>query len=188
MYYLNFATIIKLLKEFRRSGVLQAELPKGIANIQETCSIQVKILQGEITDYQLMVRSGGTIVADENMLREVERLGPLEWTFGPLKGQSTLQDGVPDNSLSPLSSSYTVPSSPSDELFLLVPRRLVASEQYSLHTLTRQQRRILSLVDGKRNGSQIATLLFGSSPSENKVAEFFTLLQDLEVLNIITLR
>ncbi len=192
MYYLDFATVIQLLKEFRRSGVLQAELPKGVMNTQEICRIQFKLHQGEITDCQIIASRGEIIVVDKNVLRQVEGLGPLEWTFGLLKGSSTspINASVDDSSpnylsvpLSPLSSNQL-----SSFVFALVPRRLTTVEQHLLNTLTRQQRRVLALVDGKRNVSQMAALLFSSSNIESGAEEVLTLLQELEALRIIALR
>ncbi len=81
MYYLNFATIIQLLKEFRRSGVLRALLPKGILSTQEACEIQLKLLQGEIVDCQIVTSSGRAIFVDQKVLLQVEESGPQEWTF-----------------------------------------------------------------------------------------------------------
>ena len=197
MYYLDFTTVIQLLKEFRRSGVLRAELPKGLMNTQETCWIQLKLLQGEITDCQIIANRGGTIVADKDVLREVERLGPLEWMFGPLKGSPTLPKKAPDNNSSspplsvPISLPSLAPSLPSNQLssflFALVPRRLTIVEQHLLNALTRQQRRVLALVDGKRNISQITALLFSSSSIESGVEEVLTLFQELDELRIIEL-
>lgn len=198
MYYLDFATIIQLLKEFPRSGVLWAELPKGIMNTQETCWIQLRLLQGEITACQIIASRGGTIVADKNVLRKVEGLGPLEWTFGPLKGSpaspmNTLADDSPPTYLSvPISPYHSDTSNTSNQLssflFALVPRRLTTVEQHLLNALTRQQWQILALVDGRRNIAQIAALLFSPSNIESGAEEVLTLLQEMEALKIIVLR
>ena len=193
MYYLDFVTIIQLLKEFRRSGMLQTELPAGTGNTQGTCSIQFKLLQGEINDCLLILDDGRTIAADEKVLRLIKGLGPLEWTFSSLKESHTapmkaLDKLIPSTSLSvpdvPLSSS----KQPSSFITLLVPHRLAVLEQSSLNRLTRQQKRILALVDGRRNISQIVALLFSSSNTESRVQEVFTLLKDLEGLNFIVFK
>jgi hypothetical protein len=211
MYYLDFATVIQLLKEFRRSGALQAELPKGIMNTQEPCWIQLKLLQGEITDCQIIAGSGETTVADKNLLHRIEGLGPLEWTFEPLKGSSTSLIHAPADKSTPTSSIHaptdepspvylSVPTSPSPpkpsassnqfSLFFsaLVPRRLTTIEKHLLNALTRQQRRVLALVDGRRNIVQIAALLFGSANIESGAEEVLALLQEMEALKIIALR
>jgi hypothetical protein len=198
MYYLDFVTIIQLLREFQRSGMLQTALPKGVGNTQEACWIQLKLLRGEIIDCQIITDSGGTIVADKNVLRQVEGLGPLEWTFGPLKESYTAPMKALDKSLPP--TTLSVPASPTSSLpvfsssqpyaFIVrfVPHRLTSVELSSLVGLTRQQRRILALVDGKRDISQIVALLFSSSNMESGVQEVFVLLKELERLKIIALR
>ena len=197
MYYLDFVTIIQLLKEFRRSGMLQTELPGGIGNTQGKCWIQLKLLRGEITDCLIILNDGGTIVADEKVLRLVEGLGPLEWTFGPVKESYTapmkaLDKSFPSTPLSvPTAPTSSLPAFSSSQSYSLivhfVPHRVTSAEQYSFR-LTRQQRRLLALVDERRNIGQIVALLFGSSNMENRVQEVYVLLKELERLKIIVLR
>ncbi|MBV9711530.1 MAG: hypothetical protein JO011_11555, partial [Ktedonobacteraceae bacterium] len=72
--------------------------------------------------------------------------------------------------------------------FALVPHRLTTVGQSVLNALTRQQRRVLALVDGRRNVGQIAALLFSSSNIESGIEEVLTLLQEMETLEIIALQ
>jgi hypothetical protein len=177
MYHLDLPTIIQLLKGFRRSGMLQTELPKGIVNSRETCWIQFNFVQGEITDSHIITKSGEVTITNAKVLHQVKELGPREWNF-------TASTKIPDNS----SLSTTTPRPPRPAPLTLVPCRKAKIEQYSLNTLTRQQRRVLALVDSKRNVGQIATLLFSSSNIQSGAQEVLTLLQELEVLGIIAFR
>lgn len=189
MYYLDFVTIIQLLKEFQRSGLLQTELPKGvITNTQETYLLHLKLFKGEITDYYIVTSRGEMIIADQNLLSQVEALGPLEWTFGILKEAPSTNTSDRDDSTA-RQPALVVPSQPytlSPPSHTLVPRRLVTVEYHSSSLLTRQQRRVLSLVDNKRNVGQIATLLFSSFRTQKAIQDVLTILQELEALKIIT--
>ena len=192
MYYLDFATIIQLLKEFRRSGVLQATLPAGVGNTQEKCLMQLELLHGEINDCLLILDSGRIIVADEKVLRQVKGVGPLEWTFSPLREAYTSPLSEADNVLS--STPLSVPDVPSPTsmqpysfIILLVPYRLATVDQSILNRLTRQQRRVLALVDGRRNINQIVTLLFSAANMEGGAQEVFAVLKDLENLKVVAL-
>jgi hypothetical protein len=193
MYYLDFATIIQLLKEFRRSGVLQTELPASIGNTQEKCLMQLNLLRGEITDCLLILDSGGIIAADEKVLRQVKGLGPLEWTFSPLKESHTapmkaLDKILPSTPLSVPDVPLASAKQPYSFIILLVPYRLATVDQSILNRLTRQQRRVLALVDGRRNISQIAALLFSTANMESGAQEVFALLKDLEKLKVVALQ
>jgi hypothetical protein len=191
MYYLDFTTILQLLKEFQCSGVLETELPKGIVNTHEPCRLQCKLLQGEITGYHIIAGFGEMIVVDEDVLRQVETLGPLEWTFGPWKGSSASPMKYSDHtSSSPALTSSISPflaHQPYVNFLALVPHRLATREHSSLRALTRRQRRVLALVDGRRNVGQIASLLFGSSTIERAAEVVLILLQNLEARNLIVL-
>lgn len=193
MYYLDFATIIQLLKEFRRSGVLQTELPASVANTQGKCLMQLELLRGEITGSLLVLDDGGVIATDEKVLRQVKGLGPLEWTFSPVKESHTGLIKEPEKILPsvplsvpdvPLSSS----KQPYSFIILLIPYRLATVDQSILNRLTRQQRRVLALVDGRRNISQIVALLFSTANLESGAQEVFALLKDLEKLKVVALQ
>lgn len=192
MFYLDFTTILQLLKEFQRSGVLETELPKGIMNTQEPCRLQCKLLQGELTGYQILAGFGETFVVDEGLLRQIESLGPLEWTFGPQQETTASPMHPAHNPASSAAPTSAVSPSPVPQPFahfiVLVPRRPANLDQNELNILTRQQRRVLALVDGRRNVGQIATLLFSSSTLESAAAEVLTLLQKLEAQSLVVLR
>ncbi len=189
MYYLDFVTIIQLLKEFRHSGILRAQLPKSIVNTREICWIQLKLLDGEIVDRQILLYHGKMIVANQDVLHKVRDSGLLEWTFDPLKKGSLAPVKTSDSRSSFTSLPEAVPPQHAYKAFssflAAIPRCTGAVKKPLFATLTRQQRRVLILVDGKRTIRQIAA--FFTPNVENAVKGVSAVLHELEEKGIVTL-
>lgn len=150
VYTIDLATILQLLREFRRSGVLQAELPAGLPRLKQASQVVIELSQGEVASCFVKNARGQTLLTSQEALQGVSTAGVLNWVFQQAASSSQASTSSPQGQ-SP-ASTPPPPRSP-------VPRRLryistADSERWPL-----LHRQTFVLVNGKRNIEQIAATL-----------------------------
>ena len=81
IYSIDLETMVQILQEHRQTGVLQAELPGGMAGLRERCRIEIDVVTGNIVACRVENSSERVVLWGEDALREVNRLGVLDWTL-----------------------------------------------------------------------------------------------------------
>lgn len=81
MYTIDLATILQLLREFRRDGILQAKLPTGLPRLKQPCQVVIELMAGEVSSAIVKNMKGQTLLVDNEALQAVEALGKLNWVF-----------------------------------------------------------------------------------------------------------
>jgi len=164
MYTLDFRTMLQVMQEHQKTGVLYADVPPGLAGIREFCRIEVKLETGTMVSCSI-ITEGGQRLSEKESLRKVSRMGSLLWTFVPL-----IAAAEPVSQPVPLTGSISV------------PQRVVRVEQWQMLSWPRLHRGIFALADGTRSVAKIAEML--STPPEFVEQA----LSDLQGLGVIVMR
>lgn len=197
MYKIDLTTLLHLFEEFQRSGTLIAEVPRGTFGLKEPGVARVELIHGKIAACSIIRKNSGILASGSNALQMLQQVENLKWQIqtpsGPIQappefGPPPITEVPPPFSITPRSlprppMNTTPLNSSRDYLFaVLVPQRRTVPNQWILHSLTPKQRRVLSLVDGIRNVSKIASLLAIPIQDAQKV------LEELEVMQLISRR
>ena len=159
MYQLDLKTMISLLQAHAHTGLLRAELPAGVLEHEETCVVTLTVIKGLLVFCAITDKESFPYVTGEQALNALTNVGPLNWTL-------TLQ----------LSSSLLPPlfSQALGRGRNAIPRRLVELQAAQLHVLTRTQRLVFSLINGKNSVTYIAYLLaLSSTRVEQSIRELY---------------
>ncbi|MFL5663597.1 MAG: hypothetical protein ACJ8BW_19995 [Ktedonobacteraceae bacterium] len=174
MYTIDLATILQLLQEFRRNGILQAELPSGVPGIREPCQALIELAEGKVVFCHIKNANGRTVLASEDALNVLNGLGTLNWLF--TERQEPPASGLRDSSMS-VPVVRPMAYAPS-----LIPRRILHVGQEDLNAWPRKYRRVFVLIDGERSAEKIAAIL---SLPPGGVEEVLEVLRKLKAMGII---
>jgi len=159
MYQLDLKTMVSLLQVHAHTGLLRAQLPANVLEHKETCVVTITVVKGLLVSCAITDEESFPYVTGEQALNALTRVGYLNWTL-------TLQ----------LSSSLLPPpsSQASGRGRNAIPRRLVEPKAAQLRILTRTQRLVFSLINGKNSVTYIAYLLaLSSTRVEQTVRELY---------------
>ncbi|QBD82958.1 hypothetical protein EPA93_46155 [Ktedonosporobacter rubrisoli] len=145
MYTLDFETMLQVMQEHQKTGLLYAELPAGTVGLQEACRIEIKLRVGTIVTCTIASKSGWRL-PDKKMIKKISQLGPLLWTFVP---ETT--------AVLPAAQSAPAPIQQGEITFF--PRRTVQIEQVQMRSWPRLHRGIFVLADGTRSIVKLAEIL-----------------------------
>jgi hypothetical protein len=177
VYTIDLATILQLLHEFRRNGILQAELPSGVIGFKEPCQALIELAEGEVVSCYIKSANGRTILASEDGLSVLSDLGTLNWLFTPR--QELPAPGSRDSSMSiPVVRPMTSVPSP------VIPRRIVHVGQEDLNAWPRKYRRVFVLIDGERSAEKIAAILSLPPGGVEEVLEVLRRLQSMRMIGM----
>lgn len=141
--------MIHVLHTHAHTCLLRAELPISVdASAKEPCTVSITVVKGFLVSCAITDKESFPYVIGEQALDALANVGPLNWTL-------TLQ--LSSSLLPPLSSQVSGRSRNA------IPRRLCELQATQLHTLTRTQRLVFSLINGKNSVTYIAYLLALSS-------------------------
>jgi hypothetical protein len=174
VYTIDLATLLQLLREFRRSGLLRTEISSGLPRLKKPCFVIVELQRGEMIACHVKDSRGQTLLTGQDAIRAVSAAGKLNWVFDAMPEQA-LSGGQPNrNSLSgplgqmpPLppnrsqtSPTLPVPRWPADfTQRSLVPHRLIEMGPMDMNGWPRRHRQVYVLIDGIRNAEKIAAML-----------------------------
>lgn len=169
-YSLDLETLLIFLGNRKQSGKLSADLKRfpGIA-YKGPCRVEISLVGGKVVLCAVQDREGKVVVGGESALRELQRMGQLDWAWVAANQTDT---SAPLSQRKPPSVSS------------LIPRRLVSIEMIDRNRLPRKHWQVLLLVDGSRTVAHIATLLTGS-PLSPLLQEVIDILNDLQKQGII---
>jgi hypothetical protein len=186
MYQLDIETLLSLLYEAGQSGRLSTTLPSGIPGFKQYCRASIDLQEGKIVFCQIEQRNGRVLISGKQALQILSRSGTHEWLLEEVQ----FHQG-PTPVLPPATTATTVTTIPNLEKQhgpSVVPQRKTFIDQSTLSRFSRQQRRVLNLVDGKRSVERIAILLSASSdPSaiRQTLQQVEERLRELEALGAI---
>lgn len=165
MYNLDFETIKQVMQEHQKTGYLYAEVPSGIAGLQEPCRIEIRLQAGTIVSCFIVGRSGRRLTEKESA-KKFSRLGRLEWTFTPQEERIAL----------------SAPSLFMMEEIPIFPGRTVDLEQWQMQSWPRLHRMIFALADGTRSSTKIAQVLSAAPDQVDRA------LRDLQSIKVIAMK
>lgn len=176
VYTIDLATILQLLHEFQRNGILQAELPSGVPGFKKYCLVLINLAEGKIISCHIKSDSGRTFLDGEDALRVVYSLGKLEWTFTP-------RQEAPLLNLRDSSTDIPVVHDPTPKpVHSLIPQRIARVGQEDLNSWPRKYRRVFVLIDGERSVEKIAAILSLPPGGVEEVGEVLRKLQSIGVI------
>ncbi len=160
-YQLDIETLLSLLYEAGQSGRLSTQLPSGIPGFKQYCQASIGLQEGKIVFCQIEQRNGRVLVSGKQALQILSRSGTREWLLEEFQFHQTPSPAPPSST-----TATTAPLLPTQETQhgpSIVPQRRTFIDQNALSHFSRQQRRVLNLVDGTRSSERIAILLSSSS-------------------------
>lgn len=196
MYTIDLVTIVKLLREFQRSGILRTEISAGLPRFKQPCLVVIELLRGEVLACYVKDSKGQTLLADQEAFQAVSAVGKLNWVFEalPMEGLPSGQKPTgaqpaiaPPSSPRQAGMSTTSPNlpvqRPSRQLMRVspVPRIVRSVSQAEVNTWSRRHWQVFLLIDGVRDVDKIASML--AQPP--RVIE--ELLRDLQIARVIVL-
>jgi len=184
-YLLDLETLLLFLGSRRQSGELFADLKRfpGIAH-KGPCRVHITLIEGKVVACDVQDRVGRELVRGESAIRELEKLGQLDWTWSVANPRP---QPVPAQPSVPVQGSPSIPAPGNlSNASALVPRRVVSLEMINKNALPRKYWQILLLVDGSRTVVHIANLL-SVSPSPSVIQEVITILTDLQLRGLVVI-
>jgi|GEM_PF-1048027 hypothetical protein len=96
VYTIDLAAILQLLRDFRRSGMLRAEVSAGLARLKKPCVVILELQHGEVVSCHVKDTKGQTLLSGQEAFRAVDAAGTLTWIFDAHEGQNATgrQTGV----------------------------------------------------------------------------------------------
>ena len=166
MYSLDLKTLISILQTHAQTGLLHANLSRGIVEHADTASATITVVKGELVSCAIKDQDGLPYALGEQAYQLLARISSLEWTLKLQLASSLLPPP---------------PSLRADVREQVVPRCL-REPQAAQHTKwTRTQRLVFAMIDGKKSVGEIARFL-SLSPSLVHQALF-----DLYQMNLLAL-
>lgn len=163
LYTLDLVTLLRLLSEFRRTGILQAELSAGLPQIKKPCLAVVELLDGEMVACQVKEARGQTLLTDQEAYETVATQGKLNWDFRALPAEdlpSKRQEAKLSSGLFPTPKALTGPLwAVGFSLRSWVPQRVLRLNNSEINTWPRRYRQVYILIDGVRDVEKIAAML-----------------------------
>jgi hypothetical protein len=147
MYTLDFRTVLQVMQEHQKTGLLYADVPPDAVGMREPCRIEVKLEAGTMVSCSIVTESGQRL-SEKESVRKISRLGALVWTFVPLAVAAQ-----PAQPAQPAQSLALVPEHAS------VPWRTLQVDQWQMRSWPRLHRAIFALADGTRSIAKIAAML-----------------------------
>jgi len=205
-YDLDLETLLSLLEEMRQSGILITNVPSGFLGQKNGCQVRIDLIEGKIAYCHIEDSEGRIHVLGNNKAFSLlYGMGTLEWYLETRLPETPIttdtSPALPSTKLPavtrPLPSTklpaVTGPhpgvspysTVPMWSISAVVPRKTVPIEPRTLQTLSRNQRRVLVLVDGTRSVEKIASILYSSS--QDNVQAVLKTLRELESLRLITM-
>ncbi len=166
MYSLDLRTLLLILQIHAQTGLLHANLSKGIVEHANTASATITIVKGELVSCVITDTDGLSYALGEQAYRILARMSSLEWTLKLQLASSLLPPP---------------PSLRADIREQVVPRRLREPQATQHAKWTRTQRLVFAMIDGKKSAREIARFL-SLSPSLVQQALF-----DLYQMNLLAL-
>lgn len=205
VYKLDLESLLPLLAEFQQNGSLSAVLPPGALKQRGPCKVRIDLLQGQVVYCHIEDSTRQIYVLDNSKIANtLYGLGELDWRLdeGVDKLYSSREDpyrtqplprlesisgqypSMPSSSPPPTQYSPMFQTAPRQSVSSLVPRVIAAPDASILHSLSRNQRRVLVLVDGTRSIKKIAEILFPSSQDMRTVLQ---VLRELENMGLVVI-
>ena len=182
VFRLDLESLLPLLETFQQNGSLSTSLPAGSLKQKGPSKVKIDLLQGKIVYCHIEDGTGHIYVLDnpKKIRSTLSGLGEREWH---------LDEGIDKLSFPPGSQPLTQmsPAPQSAQRLpvpLLVPKVTTTPDARILNSLSRNQRRVLVLVDGGRSVKKITEILFPSSQDMRTVLQ---VLHELESLGLIVM-
>jgi hypothetical protein len=212
MYKLDLESLLPLLESFRQDGSLSAVLPPGTLRRKGPCKVRIDLLQGKVVYCHIEDGAGQIYVLDSRskIANTLYGLGERDWHLDegadklyssrmdpyqtqplprvgpqtqPLSRQENTSGQYPSMpSFPPTQYSPMYQSSQRQSVSALVPRVIATPDASILNSLSRNQRRVLVLVDGTRDVKKITEILFSSSGDMRPVLQ---VLRELERMGLV---
>ena len=154
-----------MLQEFQQNAILQTEI-QSVPDGRGRFYVYLSLFEGKISSCSIKDGNGQTLLAGNNALQWLQRMGTLNWTL-------TLQQTPTPT------PTQTNPLLPVPAPRIFVPRRIVYVAQEQMRTWPRKHRTLFVLIDGKKSVEQLAGLLSLS------VKEVEQVLSDLQANKLI---
>lgn len=193
-YELDLETLLTLLEEMRQNGVLFANVPPGLLGLKTGCQVRIDLVEGKVVYCHIEDSTGQVRVLGNNKAFSLlYGLGTLKWYVETaLPDAPSLVDtnssplrAIPPTNTRPLSTPSPYDTVPLQSIYSIVPRKTVNIGLSALQRLSRNQRRVLILVDGTRSIEKIASVLYSSS--QDNIQMVLRALRELESLRLITM-
>lgn len=173
VYTIDLVTILQLLREFRRSGILRTEIPAGLPRLKKPCFVVIELQRGEMAVCHIKDARGQTLLSGQEAFRAVAGAGKLNWVFDEHTGHELpgeLPEPGPQGGFGePVSTKrglLQVPPAAPPPLWSadsarhsLIPRRLLEFNPAALSGWPHRHRQVYILIDGTRSIGQIAAML-----------------------------
>lgn len=164
-YPLDLTTMLINLRG--QTGRLSATLGR-VSGLQQPCQVIVDLLEGKVTACTMTTMRGDRMAEGAQALDLLGRLGIIDWLWEPALAPPLTFQG----SHLPMNPAFTV------------PQRRAPFYPEALASCSRDQRRVMGLIDGRRTVADIATLL-AVPPTE--MGRLQTILNELEDMGLIWL-
>ena len=194
-YELDLETLLSLLEGMHQNSILFTNVPSGFLGQKTSCQVRIDLVAGRVAYCHIEDSEGRIhVLGNKNAFSLFYDMGPLEWFVETRLPDtpSSLADtnaSLPGTMLPaitrPLPAIPSQNTKPLRKISSIVPRQIVNVEPQFLQRLSRNQRRVLVLVDGTRNIEKITSILY-SSPQDNMQIVLKTL-RELESLGLITM-
>lgn len=193
-YELDLETLLSLLEEMRQNGILFTNMPSGFLGQKTGCQIRIDLVAGKVAYCHIEDSEGQVhILSNQKAFSLLYGMGPLEWFVEThLPDVPSLVDtnaSLPGTMLPavtrPLPAKSSRDTIPLWRISSTVPRQIISIEPQVLQALSRNQRRVLVLVDGIRNIEKIASILYLSSQDDMQIV--LKTLRELESLRLIAM-
>lgn len=202
MYTIDLTTLLQLLREFRRTGVLRAELPSGVRDLKRPCLAVIELLNGEVVTCQVKDTKGQTLFWNQEAYEAIVGVGKLNWVLDSLsEAELPSRQGLSNRpfrettppTTGPVQMPLAWPGPPGPNVtarlsgqasisrLSRVPRHRIRPTQRDINAWPRLHRQIYILIDGARSVERIAAML--SQPAQ--IVE--QVLQEIEATGAILL-
>jgi hypothetical protein len=207
MYTIDLVTLLQLLGEFHRSGILRTELLPGLPGLNRRCYVVVELRNGVMASCAVKDVQNSFLLTDQKAFQVISAAGNLNWEFeesstqmpdesfrqqspsGPLSTPPitaplrSITDPLPRVPSAPLKPPTTTPLPGQAPFFYAppTPRQRFSVSNADINRWPRKYRQVYMLIDGERDVEKIAAMLSLSPQAVEDV------LRDLQSNGVIVL-
>jgi hypothetical protein len=89
LYTIDLVTILQMLREFRQTGTLRADLPSGLPRLKQPCFVITELVNGEMTACYVKDARGQILLSAQRAYQVISDAGKLNWVFCASAGGSS---------------------------------------------------------------------------------------------------
>jgi hypothetical protein len=166
MFSVNYSTLLQIIERSLYTGIFRAKVTPSRFQPRDGY-IELHVKGGVIETCHFITRQGQVDKWDQ-WESQLAQFGTLSWELTPLQASRLIREVSPSTLPA---HSQQLPAVEQKRSLVQIPHHTKALPSWQLHQMPRLHRQVYSLIDGKRQCSDIANVLHKSRQEINRIVD-----------------